>query len=212
MINVLVVDDHAIFREGIKKVLATTADIVVAAEAGDGRDAAQKIREGSFDVVVLDIALPGKDGIAVLRELKAEHPALPILILSMYPEEQYAVRVLKEGASGYLTKESVPSDLIAAIRRVARGRKYVSESLAERLAVDLGATRDRPCHERLSSREYQVFLMIASGKTTKEIAHLLSLSPTTISTHRGRILEKMGMKNTAEIVRYAVRNSLTVTE
>ena len=209
MINVLVVDDHAIFREGIKKVLATTADIVVAAEAGDAHDAKRKIREGSFDVVVLDIALPGKDGITVLRELKAEHPGLPILILSMYPEEQYAVRVLKEGASGYLTKESVPSDLIAAIRRVAQGRKYVSESLAEHLAVDVEATRDGPCHERLSRREYQVFLMIASGKTTKEIARLLSLSPTTISTHRGRILEKMGMKNTAEIVRYAVRNSLT---
>jgi two-component system, NarL family, invasion response regulator UvrY len=209
MINVLVVDDHAIFREGIKKVLAATADIVVAAEAGDGRDAAHRIREGGFDVVVLDIALPGKDGIAILRELKAEHPGLPILILSMYPEEQYAVRVLKEGASGYLTKEGVPNDLIAAIRRVAQGRKYVSESLAERLAVDIEATRDGPCHERLSGREYQVFLMIASGKTTKEIAHLLSLSPTTISTHKGRILEKMGMKNTAEIVRYAVRNSLT---
>ena len=212
MISVLVVDDHAIFREGIKKVLATTADIVVAAEAGDGRDVARKIREGGFDVVVLDIALPGKDGIAVLRELKAEHPGLPILILSMYPEEQYAVRVLKEGASGYLTKESVPSELIAAIRRVAQGRKYVSESLAERLAIDVEATRTQPRHERLSGREYQVFLMIASGKTTKEIAHLLSLSPTTISTHRGRILEKMGMKNTAEIVRYAVRNSLVVTE
>jgi two-component system invasion response regulator UvrY len=212
MINVLVVDDHAIFREGIKKVLTTTADIVVAAEAGDGRDAARKIREGGFDVVVLDIALPGKDGIAVLREVKAEHPGLPILILSMYPEEQYAVRVLKEGASGYLTKESVPSELIAAIRRVAQGRKYVSESLAERLAIDVEATRTQPRHERLSGREYQVFLMIASGKTTKEIARLLSLSPTTISTHRGRILEKMEMKNTAEIVRYAVCNSLGVTE
>ena len=209
MIRVLVVDDHVIFREGIKKVIAVTSDIAVTAEAGDGSSAMTRLRKDEFDVVVLDIALPGKDGIEVLREIKAEQPRLSVLILSMYPEEQYAVRVLKEGASGYLTKESVPSDLIAAIRRVAQGRKYVSESLAERLAVDVEAPGAGPCHERLSGREYQVFLMIASGKTTKEISHLLSLSPTTISTHKGRILEKMGMKNSAEIVRYAVRNSLT---
>jgi DNA-binding NarL/FixJ family response regulator len=206
----MVVDDHAIFREGIKKVITTTSDIVVTAEAGDGTDAMQKIREKEFDVVVLDIALPGKDGIEVLGELKAEQPRLPVLILSMYPEEQYAVRVLRAGAAGYLTKESVPNDLIKAIRRVAGGRKYVSESVAECLAIDVEAARARPCHERLSTREYQILLLIAAGKTTKEMAHALSLSPTTISTYRGRILQKMEMKNTAEMVRYAVQNGLTL--
>ena len=209
MIRALIVDDHAIFREGLKKVLATTDDILVVAEASDGRDALRKIRENAYDVVVLDIALPGIDGLEVLKQLKVEFPRLPVLILSMYPEEEYAVRLLKEGASGYLAKESVPSDLIKAVRKVAQGRKYVSESLAEQLAGDVDDKRERSCHELLSGREYQIFLMIVSGKTTKGIAQELSVSPTTVSTYRGRILQKMGMKNSAELIHYAIRNHLT---
>jgi two-component system, NarL family, invasion response regulator UvrY len=208
MIRVMVVDDHAIFREGIKKVIAATPDIVVSAEAANGADAVKKARQEAFDVVVLDIALPGKDGIEVLKELRAEWPRLPVLILSMYPEEQYAVGMLRAGASGYLTKESVPSDLIAAIRRVAGGRKYVSEALVERLAADVDVASTPPHHECLSAREYQVFLLVAAGKTTKEMARDLSLSLTTISTYRSRILEKMKMRNSAEMVRYALRHGL----
>jgi two-component system, NarL family, invasion response regulator UvrY len=209
MINVFIVDDHIIFREGLKKVIAGTSDIIVAGEAGDGKDALRAILENHYEVVILDLALPVMGGLEVLRALKEKKPALPVLILSIYPEEQYAVRVLKEGASGYLTKESVPSDLIRAIRKAASGGRYISDTLGERLAGDItGSSGDRPQHEYLSSREYQVFQMIVGGKTTKEIAYDLSLARTTVSSYRSRILEKMDVKTNGGLIRYALEHNL----
>jgi two-component system, NarL family, invasion response regulator UvrY len=208
VINVLIVDDHAIFREGVKKVLSTTSDIQVTDEAGNGRDALCMMTENSYDVVLLDLAIPDIHGLDVLRLIKAKKEQLPILVLSIYPEEQYAVRVLKEGASGYLTKESVPSDLVRAIRRAAQGGKYVSDCLAERLADQVVSDEEKQPHDTLSSKEYQVFQMIVNGKSVKEIARDLSLARTTISTYRSRILSKLDLKSNAQLVRYAVEHNL----
>ena len=208
MIKVFIVDDHIIFREGLKKVIATTDDMEVADEAGDGREALSKITRNAYDVVLLDLGLPGMDGLDVLRTARERKPALPILVLSIFPEEQYALRVLKEGAAGYLTKESVPNDLVRAIRRAAQGGKYVSEVLSEKFANTLlGKSYGNP-HELLSSREYQIFLMLGAGKSVKKIAQRLCLAPTTVSTHRAHILEKMGMENNADLVRYALEQHL----
>jgi two-component system invasion response regulator UvrY len=208
VIKILVADDHAIVREGLKQILVETSDIVVAGEASDGNQALNQVRKGDYDLVLLDIAMPGISGLEVLKQLKSERPDLPVLMLSMYPEEQYAVRTLKAGASGYLTKESAPDELIAAIRKVCMGGKYVTSSLAENLAFYLETDSDRPVHELLSDREYQVMLMIGSGKTVKEIADELSLSVKTISTNRSRALRKMGMKTNAELTYYAIKHGL----
>jgi len=208
MIKILIADDHAIVREGLKQIVAETSDMVVSGEAADGQEVLELLRKDGWDLVLLDIAMPGRGGMDTLKALKQEKPALPVLILSIYPEEQYAVRALRAGASGYLTKESAPEELISAIRKVSRGGKYVSASLAEKLVSELGIDTERPVHEKLSDREYQVMLMIASGKTVKEIADELSLSVKTISTHRTRALAKMGMKNNAEITYYAIKMGL----
>lgn len=208
MLRILVADDHAIVREGLKQILAETSDIVVGGEASDGNQALKQARTGTHDLVLLDIAMPGMNGLEVLKQLKSERPDLPVLMLSMYPEEQFAVRTLKAGASGYLTKQSAPNELIAAIRKVCGGGKYVTSSLAENLAAYLESDSDRPPHELLSDREYQVMLMIASGKTVKMIAEELSLSVKTISTNRSRALRKMGMKTNAELTYYAIKHSL----
>lgn len=207
MIRILVVDDHSIVREGAKRIITDTDDMEVADECCDGHDALRKILDNDYDVVLLDIALPGMDGLDVLRAVKMKKPTLPILILSMYPEEQYASRVLKEGASGYVAKGSLPSELVTAIRKVSRGKKYISESLAENMAFNLTEDHIRP-HEHLSNKEYQVFRMIAKGRTTKEIAMELSLARPTISTYRARIFEKMNMKSMGELIRYAIENQL----
>jgi DNA-binding NarL/FixJ family response regulator len=209
MIKVFILDDHIIFREGVKKVIANTPDMVVAGEAGDGHKALRLILENAYDVILLDLALPGMEGLDVLRVLKTRRSTLPVLVLSMYPEEQYAVRVLKEGALGYLTKESVPEELIKAIRKVARGSRYVSNALGERLAGDLVGVGDKGLHEALSSREYQIFRMLAAGKTVKEMAQELSLARTTISSYRTRILEKMNTRTNGELIRYAIEHHLT---
>ena len=208
MIKILVADDHAIVREGLKQIVRETSDMEVAGEAADGRQVVQMVANDDWDVVLLDIGMPGKSGMDILKELKAERPGLPVLMLSMYPEEQYAVRALKAGASGYLTKESVPDELINAIRKVSAGGKYVSSSLAEKLAYDLEADVEKPVHETLSDREYQVMIMIANGETIKDIADNLCLSIKTISTYRSRILEKMRMKNNAELMHYAIKHKL----
>jgi two-component system, NarL family, invasion response regulator UvrY len=208
MIRVFIADDHTLFREGLKKIIAGTSDIIVAGEAGTGNEVLVKLKEGEFDVLVLDIAMPGKDGVEVLKEVKVRHPRLPVIILSMFSEEQYAMRVLKAGASGYLTKETAPEVLIMAVRKAARGERYVSASLAERLVSGLSDDPRKAPHERLSDREYQIMCLIASGKRMKEIALQLSLSPTTISTYRARILEKMGMNSNAELTLYASQNQL----
>ena len=208
MIRLLIADDHAVVRKGLKQIVNETSDMVVAGEAANGHEVLELSLHDDWDVVLLDIGMPGRGGIDVLKQLKSERPHLPVLVLSVYPEEQYAVRALRAGASGYLTKESAPEDLIAAIRKVAQGGKFVSDSLAEKLAFDLSPDVERPIHERLSDREYQVILMIAAGKTVKEIANELSLSVKTISTNRTRALDKMGMKNNADIARYAAKNGL----
>lgn len=205
--RILIADDHAVVRRGLKQIIAETPDMVVVDEATNGWEVLDKVRKDDYDVVLLDIAMPGKDGMDVLTQLKYERPELPVLMLSMYPEEQFAVRALRAGASGYLTKESAPDELVTAIRKVSTGGKYVSSSLAERLA-SLLQKAERLSHEILSDREYKVMCLIASGKTVTEIAKELSLSVKTISTYRSRILVKMQMKNNAELTLYAVKNGL----
>src|SRR3989441_13148924 len=208
MIRVVVVDDHAVVREGLKRIISENPGMAVTGEAGDGHEAHKLIRGGACDVVLLDITMPNKNGLDVLKEVRTEVPRLPVLVLSMHSEDQYAVRVLRAGAAGYLTKESAPAKLVQAIRKVVRGGKYVSPSLAEKLVSDLGTDTDRPPHEILSDREYQVLCMIASAKTVGQIDEELDLSAKTISTYRVRILEKLRMKNNAEITRYAIKERL----
>ncbi len=208
MIRVVVVDDHAVVREGLKRIISENPGMAVTGEAGDGHEALKLVRGGACDIVLLDITMPNKSGLDVLKELRTEVPRLPVLVLSMHSEDQYAVRVLRAGAAGYLTKESAPAKLVQAIRKVVRGGKYVSPTLAEKLVSDLGTDTDRPPHEILSDREYQVLCLIASGKTVSEIGAELALSVKTISTYRVRILEKLRMKNNAEITRYAIKERL----
>jgi DNA-binding NarL/FixJ family response regulator len=208
MIRILIVDDHSIVREGMKQILAGIDNMQVAGEAANGVEALARVQKQSFDVVLLDISMPGRSGLDVLKELKNLQPHLPVLMLSMYPEEQYAVRALRSGASGYLTKESAPDELISAIRKVCGGGRYVSASLAENMALTFDRKSEQSTHESLSDREYQIMCMIASGKAVKDVAQELSLSVKTISTYRTRILAKMNMKTNAEITRYALQNSL----
>jgi len=208
MIEILIVDDHAVVRTGLKQILSEITDMIITDEACDAREALDKIRTNDYSVVVLDIALPGKSGLDVLKEIKSERPGLPVLILSMYPEDQYAIRVLKSGASGYMTKESAPEELVKAVRTVAHGNKYISPSVAEKLASHLDFAGKKELHELLSDREYQVLCMIASGKPPGEIAETLSLSVKTISTYRSRILEKMNLNNNAELTTYAIQKRL----
>jgi len=208
MIRIVVVDDHAVVREGLKRIISENPGMAVTGEAGDGHEALKLIRGGACDVVLLDITMPNKSGLDVLKELRTEVPRLPVLVLSMHSEDQYAVRVLRAGAAGYLTKESAPAKLVQAIRKVVRGGKYVSPTLAEKLVSDLGTDTERPPHEILSDREYQVLCLIASGKTVSEIGAELALSVKTISTYRVRILEKLRMKNNAELTRYAIKENL----
>jgi two-component system invasion response regulator UvrY len=207
-IKILIADDHPIVRAGFKQVIADMPDMLVADEAGNGQEVLNLIGKKDYDLVLLDISMPGRNGLEILKDLKSEKPKLPVLILSIYPEEQYAVRALRAGASGYMTKASAANELIAAIRKISAGGKYISASLAEKLAFYLDGDTTRPPHETLSDREYQVMLMIASGKTVTEIADELCLSVKTISTYRTHILEKMKMKNNAEITLYAVQNKL----
>jgi two-component system, NarL family, invasion response regulator UvrY len=201
---VFIVDDHAIVREGVRRIVAGCTDMTVVDEAASGPEAILKILKTECDVVLLDLALPGMDGLEVLRAVKEKKPNLPVLILSIYPEEDYAFRAYKDGASGYLTKESLPSELIDAIRKVARGKRYLSDSFGERLMSEMTGTGRKLPHEHLSTREYQIFRMIVSGKSLKEMAQELSLAPTTISSYRGRILEKMSAKTNMDLARYAV--------
>jgi two-component system invasion response regulator UvrY len=209
MTRILVVDDHAIVRKGIGQILAETDDIIIAGEARNGQEALEKVRDNDYDLVLLDISMPGPDGLEILKQLKNQHPKLSVLMLSMYPEEQYAVRALRSGASGYLTKESAPEELIAAIRKVSSGGKFVSDSLAEKLADQLNsANLDRLPHELLSDREYQIMGMIAAGKTQMQIADELAISVKTVSTYRTRILKKMRAKSNAELTRYIIENKI----
>jgi DNA-binding NarL/FixJ family response regulator len=208
MIRVLIADDHAVVREGLKRIVAQNADMTVAGEAGTGHEVLEFVRTRECDVVLLDLSMPGKDGLDTLKELRVDKPHLPVLVLSVYPEDQYAVRLLRAGASGYLTKESAPEELVAAIRKVSRHGRYVSASLAERLASFLDSSDERPPHERLSDREYRVMIMIASGRTVGEVADSLCLSVKTVSTYRARALEKLNMRTNAEFAFYAMKQGL----
>jgi len=208
MIKVLIVDDHTIVREGLRQILEETLDIAVTGEASSAQEAINKVKNNDFDIVLLDISLPGRNGLDVLKQLKSIKPDLPVLILSMYPEEQYAIRALRAKAAGYLTKESASDELIKAIRKISQGRKYITSSLAEKLAFELEDNNSYSSHEKLSDREYQVMCMIASGKRIKEIAEALSLSVKTISTYRTRILSKMNMKSTSQLIHYAIKSGL----
>lgn len=208
MIKILIADDHAIVREGLKQIVADTSDMIVTAEASDGHEVLALLSKNNYDVVVLDMAMPGLTGLDILKQIKRETPELPVLILSVHPEEQYAVRALKAGASGYLTKERAPDELITAIRKVSMGGKYITSSLAEKLAFELEVDAEKPPHKTLSDREFQVMCMIAKGRTIKNIAEELFLSPKTVSTYRSRILEKMKMKSNEELTHYVINNHL----
>lgn len=208
MIRILIADDHTILREGLKQILSECRDMVVAGEADNGLEALKKVREEEWDVVVLDMSMPGKSGIELVKQMKSERPKLPILILSMHKEDQYAVRTLKAGASGYLCKDSASAQLVSAIRKVANGGIFISPDVAEKLAHGLRPMSDAPPHTLLSDREYQVFMMLVQGKGLTEIAADLNLSVKTVSTHKTRIQEKMNAENLSVLIKYAIKHDL----
>ncbi len=206
--KILIADDHAVVRQGLKQILADEFKKADFGEAGTGQDALSRVWKDKWDVVILDITMPGRSGLEVLKEIKKSRPKLPVLVLSMHPEDQFAVRVLKAGASGYMTKESAPEELVGAIKKVLGGGRHVSAALAEIMAAYLTINTKKPPHELLSNREYQVMRLISSGKTVSQIGREISLSVRTVSTYRTRILEKMGMKSNAELTHYAFQNQL----
>ena len=210
MKNILLVDDHAVMREGIKQILEDELLSVTFGEAGNAAEALDLFPQRNWDVVILDIVLPGRSGFDVLKEIRQQKPNLPILVYSMHAEEQFAVRALRSGASGYLSKADVPGQLVKAIHQLLAGRKYLTETVMDKVASELNVQTDRPPHEKLSNREYQTMLMIASGNTTTQIARDLSLGISTISTYRARILEKMQMKSNADIIHYVMEYNLAV--
>lgn len=208
MIRVLVADDHAIIRDGLRQILADTDDLVLAGEALNGDEVLAKVRQENWDILVLDISMPGKSGLELIKQIRNEKPKLPILVFSMHHEEQYALRALRAGASGYLTKESDTGHLLAVIRKVARGGVFLSLSMAEQMARDLMPATESLPHTLLSQREYQVFRLIVAGEAISGIAEQLSLSVKTVSTHKTRIMQKMNMTNQTELIRYAIRHNL----
>ena len=208
MIRVVIADDHQILREGLRQLLQAAGDLAVVGEAADGHAVLQQVRALDFDVLLLDMSMPGKSGVELIRQVKAEKPRLRILVLSMHEEHQYAVRAIRSGASGYLTKESATSQLVAAIRKVAGGGAFISAEVAERLAQDAMPHAEGPRHVALSDREYQVFRLLVSGRSVSEIAADLHLSAKTVSTHKARLMEKLAVGNNADLVHYAVRHRL----
>ncbi|HXV68855.1 MAG TPA: response regulator transcription factor [Nitrospira sp.] len=208
MIRIVIADDHAVVRRGLKEILADESDMEIGAEASTAHELLDLVRKHPWDAVVLDISLPGRSGLEVLAELKQEQPTLPVLVHTMHPEDQFAVRALRAGAAGYLTKDSAPTELVKALRKIVAGGKYVSASLAEKLAASMDVKAVEVPHQILSDREFEVFRLIASGTTVSEIAEQLSLSVKTVSTYRGRILEKMKMKNNADLMRYALQQKV----
>jgi len=207
-IRIVVADDHAIVREGLKQILGAQADFQVVAEASDGHEALKRVRELDFDVLLLDMSMPGKSGVELIKQVKAEKPKLRILVLTMHEEHQYAVRAIRAGASGYLTKEGASSQLVTAIRKVASGGAYISAEVAEQLALNAMPDATAAPHEKLSDREFQVFRMIAGGRSISDIAQDLKLSVKTVSTHKANVLHKMNMTTQGELIRYALENGL----
>ncbi|MFN7948019.1 MAG: response regulator transcription factor [Blastocatellia bacterium] len=208
MIRIIIADDHAIVREGLRRIVEDDPEITITGEAATAREVLTLLNEQFCDVLVLDLNLPDNNGLDLLQTIRKERPQLPVLVLSIFPEDQYALRALRVGAAGYINKRTAPEELLTAIRRVYRSGKYISQSLAEKLAFELDPLTRKPPHETLSDREFQVLRLIASGKSVSEIAAEFSLSVTTISTYRARILEKMGFKNNAELTRYALEHKL----
>jgi DNA-binding NarL/FixJ family response regulator len=208
VIRVLIADDHAILRRGLKEILVRELEGTVCGEAKDATETLARIQESDWDLLILDVTMPGRSGLDVLGDIRTARPGLPVLVLSMHPEDQYAKRVLRAGASGYMNKESAPEELLKALHKVLAGGRYVSAALAEKLAVDLRQDDGRPFHEALSDREFEVLRLLAAGKTVSQIAEDLHLAATTVSTYRARILEKMNMENTAELMHYALHNGL----
>lgn len=208
MYRILIADDHPIVRKGLRQILEEGGNVRSVEEASTGIEAIEKIKNGSFDIAMLDISMPEMSGLEALEEIKKLKPSLPVLILSIYPDEEYAVRALKSGASGYMTKKSAPDELIVAVRKIASGSRYISSSLANFLASNLTEEQNKPLHDTLSNREFQVMRLIASGKSLKEIAFEMSLSSKTISTFRTRMLQKMQMKSNADLIQYAIKNNL----
>lgn len=210
MIRILVVDDHAIFRRGIATIVAEAGDMCVGAEAASVAEAIERLRDCNCDVALVDIAMPGRSGIELLEQVHAKRPQMPVLILSVYPEDQYALRLMRMGAAGYLNKESAPTQLIEAIRRIAAGKKYVSPTLAELLADEHLAGAGKAPHETLSNREYLVFMRLAAGDTVSEIAEAMCLSVKTVSTYRSRVLDKLRLRSNAELAQYVMKHGLSV--
>lgn len=208
MIKVVIIDDHTILRRGLQQIIAESDDMSVVGEAGTSAQGMHLLREIPCNVVLLDISLPDRNGVETLKLVRKEFPKLQVLMLSMHPENQYAVRALKAGAAGYLTKQSAPSQLVSAIRQISQGRKYVTPEVAEELAKTLGQDSEKPPHQLLSNREYQTMCEIASGKSLTEIANRMSLSVKTVSVYRARLLEKMHLKNNAELTHYAIKNQI----
>ncbi len=207
-IRIFVVDDHAIVREGVKQILADTTDLVCVGDASNGQEAIRLARKGDYDVLLLDLSMPERNGIEILKQIKKEAPAIHVLILSMHKEDQYAIRTLKAGAAGYLNKQSAPDELVVAIREIVAGRKYISKELAQALADQVSGDHQAAPHETLSDREYQTLTMIASGKCVSDIGKELNLSVKTVSMYRARLLQKMKLKNNAELMYYAMKNKL----
>lgn len=206
--NILIADDHQLIREGIKFIVREAPEIENVGEARNAEEIFNELGKRTWDIVVLDINLPGRSGLDILKELHMRFPTLPVLMLSMYPEEQFAVRVIKAGAAGYITKGSAATELVLALRKIAQGGKYINASVAERLAASFGDITGRPPHELLSDREFEIFKLLAAGKTVGEIGQMLGRSVKTISTHRTHILEKMNLQNNAEIMQYALEHKL----
>lgn len=206
--KVLIADDHPVVRQGLRQMLAVEQDLTVVGEARNGQEVVELSRRVPWEVAVLDYNMPGKGGIELVKELRRRYPDRPVLVLSMYPEDRYALRLLKAGAAGYLNKESAADELVGALRKVAGGGRYVSAALGEKLAQAMAGDGDEPAYEKLSDREYQIMWLIASGKTVGEVARQLFLSPNTVSTYRSRIFAKLGVKNNSELMRYAIRHQL----
>jgi DNA-binding NarL/FixJ family response regulator len=208
MLKIIIADDHSVVRQGLIQIISEVSNMEISDEATNGNELFKKVLKNHYDIIILDIKMPGTNVIDLIKNIKLHKAHIPILILSMYPEEQYAVRVLKAGASGYLTKESAPGELVSAIQKIANGGKYISSKFAEQLADQLGDDSERPMHETLSDREFQVFQMISSGKSVKGISEDLKLSEKTVSTYRSRVLQKMKLKNNAELTHYAFKHNI----
>ena len=208
MLRIILADDHAVVRQGVKQILAEAFAQATFGEAQNAHELLDQVTQERWDIAVLDLSMPGGNGLEALKQIKHDHPQLPVLILSMYPEDQYAVRTIRAGAAGYLNKESVPEELVLAIRKILRGGEYISASVADELVLHARHEDDQPLHKHLSDREYQVLCLIAAGKEVKEISTELALSAKTISTYRARLLEKMNMKTNAELTHYAIQNAL----